>query len=202
MLSHIFNVLLWELCLTRDKPPYKIKFSRYRSLSFHYTPRLIHTFFSLSDRTITNDYHLSQSHAAKRNSSVVPDTICVEDDKALPYKKDGGARRIFQGSIQNSGFGTSLRPVCTVQYCAHDYLLDVATRLQYFAQYMMSGYQALIQSCLHRGIQNPFLPLYIDKRNKIPRATTTPCHHASSIKAGKRSEWKYPEQNVWTPNHR
>ena len=33
------------------------------------------------------------------------------------------------------------------------------------------------------------------------RATATPCRHASNIKADKRSEWKYPEQNVWIPNH-
>ena len=30
----------------------------------------------------------------------------------------------------------------------------------------------------------------------FPRATATPCRHASNIKADKRSEWKYPEQNV------
>ena len=36
----------------------------------------------------------------------------------------------------------------------------------------------------------------------FPRAAATPCRHASNIKADIRSEWKYPEQNVWIPNHR
>ena len=49
---------------------------------------------------------------------------------------------------------------------------------------------------------------YTQKRNKLktfvtfPRAIATPCHHASNIKADKRTEWKYPEQNFSIPNHR
>ena len=48
---------------------------------------------------------------------------------------------------------------------------------------------------------------YTQKRNKLktfaafPRATATPCHHASNMKADKISELKYLEQNVWILNH-
>ena len=48
--------------------------------------------------------------------------------------------------------------------------------------------------------------LYLSKTKyqakDVPRAMATLCHHASNIKADKRSEWKYPEQNFWIPNHR
>ena len=33
------------------------------------------------------------------------------------------------------------------------------------------------------------------------RTMATPYHHASNIKADKRSERKYPEQNFWILNH-
>ena len=51
----------------------------------------------------------------------------------------------------------------------------------------------------------PNINIYTETKRPFaafPRATATPCCHASNIKADKRSEWKYPEQNVWIPNHR
>ena len=72
--------LLWELCLIRHKPSYKIQFSLYRPLSFQYTSinrqRLINVCpFRQSNKKLLSSFAITSG--TKRNSVTVPDTVCI-----------------------------------------------------------------------------------------------------------------------------
>ena len=76
-------VLLWELCLIRHKPFYKIQVSFYQPLSFQYTSinrqRLISLInvspFRQSNKKLLPSFAITSG--TKRNPVTVPDTVCI-----------------------------------------------------------------------------------------------------------------------------